>query len=132
MKENFKSGFYRDHRASECRKIHTDESSDRTEDRDYIRRNHRQPETVSRQFIPAMTVRSSFWIHRVFTRQKTSWVNIWYRLPNVHLKDVDVILWLVEPTTFIGAGERHIAEQLQGLHIPVILVINKVDTVRQG
>ena len=45
------------------------------------------------------------------------------------LKDVDVILWLVEPTTFIGAGERHIAEQLQGLHIPVILVINKVDTV---
>ncbi len=29
------------------------------------------------------------------------------------LKDVDVILWLVEPTTFIGAGERHIAEQLQ-------------------
>lgn len=45
------------------------------------------------------------------------------------LKEVDVILWLVEPTTFIGAGERHIAEQLQGLHIPVILVINKVDTV---
>ena len=30
------------------------------------------------------------------------------------LKDVDVILWLVEPTTFIGAGERHIAEQLKG------------------
>ena len=28
------------------------------------------------------------------------------------LKEVDVILWLVEPTTFIGAGERHIAEQL--------------------
>lgn len=47
------------------------------------------------------------------------------------LKDVDVILWLVEPTTFIGAGERHIAEQLGGLHIPVILVINKVDTVEK-
>ena len=45
------------------------------------------------------------------------------------LKDVDVILWLVEPTTFIGAGERHIAEQLKSLHLPVILVINKVDTV---
>ena len=29
------------------------------------------------------------------------------------LKDVDVILWLVEPTTYIGAGEKHIAEQLQ-------------------
>ncbi len=47
------------------------------------------------------------------------------------LKDVDVILWLVEPTTFAGAGERHIAEQLGGLHIPVILVINKVDTVKR-
>ncbi|MFQ6819109.1 MAG: GTPase Era [Blautia sp.] len=45
------------------------------------------------------------------------------------LKDVDVILWLVEPTTFIGAGERHIADQLGGLHLPVILIINKVDTV---
>ena len=45
------------------------------------------------------------------------------------LKDVDVILWLVEPTDLIGAGERHIAEELKGLSIPVILVINKVDTV---
>ena len=30
------------------------------------------------------------------------------------LKEVDAIMWLVEPSTFIGAGERHIAEQLQG------------------
>ncbi|MDO4307267.1 MAG: GTPase Era [Eubacteriales bacterium] len=47
------------------------------------------------------------------------------------LKEVDVILWLVEPTTFVGAGEQHIAQQLAGLHIPVILVINKVDTVEK-
>ena len=39
------------------------------------------------------------------------------------LKEVDVILWLVEPTTFIGAGERHIAEQLSKIKTPVILVI---------
>lgn len=45
------------------------------------------------------------------------------------LKGVDVILWLVEPTTFIGAGERHIAEQLKKAETPVILVINKIDTV---
>lgn len=45
------------------------------------------------------------------------------------LKGVDVILWLVEPTTFIGAGERHIAEQLKRVDTPVILVINKIDTV---
>lgn len=47
------------------------------------------------------------------------------------LRDVDVILWLVEPTTFIGAGERHILEQLKRCNLPVILVINKVDTVKK-
>lgn len=46
------------------------------------------------------------------------------------LKEVDVILWLVEPTTFIGAGERHIAEQLNKVKTPVMLVINKIDTVK--
>lgn len=45
------------------------------------------------------------------------------------LKEVDVILWLVEPTTFIGAGERYIIEKLQRVKTPVILVVNKVDTV---
>lgn len=45
------------------------------------------------------------------------------------LNEVDVILWLVEPSTFIGAGEQHIAEQLKKTNTPVILVINKVDTV---
>ncbi len=45
------------------------------------------------------------------------------------LKEVDVIMWLVEPDTFIGAGEQHIAEQLKDIKVPVILVINKIDTV---
>lgn len=47
------------------------------------------------------------------------------------LKEVDVILWLVEPTTFIGAGERHILEQLRKVKTPVFLIINKVDTVER-
>lgn len=47
------------------------------------------------------------------------------------LNEVDVILWLVEPTTFIGAGERHIVEQLNKIKTPVILIINKVDTVKK-
>lgn len=47
------------------------------------------------------------------------------------LDEVDVVLWLVEPTTFIGAGERHIAEQLRKIKTPVILVINKVDMVKR-
>lgn len=47
------------------------------------------------------------------------------------LSEVDVILWLVEPTTFIGAGEQHIAEQLRKTKTPIILVINKIDTVKR-
>ena len=47
------------------------------------------------------------------------------------LQDVDVIVWLVEPSTFIGAGEQHIAEQLRKSNLPVILVINKTDTVKK-
>ncbi len=47
------------------------------------------------------------------------------------LHDVDVILWLVEPTAFIGAGERHIIEKLKKINTPVILIINKTDTVKK-
>ena len=47
------------------------------------------------------------------------------------LNEVDVVLWLVEPTTFIGAGEKHIAEQLKKVSTPVILVINKIDSVKK-
>ena len=47
------------------------------------------------------------------------------------LKEVDVVLFLVEPSTFIGAGEQHIIEMLKTIHTPVILVINKVDTVKK-
>ena len=47
------------------------------------------------------------------------------------LSEVDVILWLVEPSNFIGAGERHIIEQLKKVKTPVILVINKTDTVKK-
>lgn len=47
------------------------------------------------------------------------------------LKEVDVILWLVEPETFIGAGEKHIIEQLKRVNTPVILVINKIDMVKK-
>jgi GTP-binding protein Era len=47
------------------------------------------------------------------------------------LKEVDVILWLVEPTDYIGAGEQHIIEQLKKVNTPIILVINKIDTVKK-
>lgn len=45
------------------------------------------------------------------------------------LKEVDVILWLVEPAGYIGAGEQRILERLKQVKTPVILIINKVDTI---
>lgn len=47
------------------------------------------------------------------------------------LKEVDVILWLVEPTTYIGAGEQEIAKKLNQVKTPIILIINKIDTVKK-
>ena len=47
------------------------------------------------------------------------------------LKEVDVVLWLVEPSNFIGAGEKSIIEKLERINTPVILVINKIDMVKR-
>lgn len=47
------------------------------------------------------------------------------------LEEVDVILWLVEPSDYIGAGDQHIIEQLKRVKTPVILVINKIDKVKK-
>lgn len=47
------------------------------------------------------------------------------------LNEVDVVLWLVEPTTFIGGGERYIIEKLSKVKTPIILIINKIDTVEE-
>ena len=44
-------------------------------------------------------------------------------------EEVDVILWLVEPDEKVGPGDRHIIEELKKVDIPVILVINKIDSV---
>ena len=47
------------------------------------------------------------------------------------ISEVDVILWLVEPTDYIGAGEQHIIQKLKNTKTPVILVINKIDRVKK-
>ena len=54
--------------------------------------------------------------------------NYMVRTAKSTFKEVDVILWLVEVTTFIGATERQIASELSDADVPVILVINKTDT----
>ncbi len=48
------------------------------------------------------------------------------------LSEVDVVLWLVEPTDFIGKGEQHIAAQLKKAKVPVILIMNKIDMVNKA
>ena len=47
------------------------------------------------------------------------------------INEADVILWLIEPSTFIGQGERAIVDVLKTVRTPVILVINKIDTVKK-
>lgn len=47
------------------------------------------------------------------------------------LNDVDVVLWLVEASLYIGEGERAIAATLKTVTKPIILVINKIDTVKK-
>ncbi len=66
-------------------------------------------------------------IHKAKNKLGDYMVNIAERT----IKEVDVILWLVEPTNYIGAGEQHIMEQLRKANTPVILVINKIDTVKK-
>lgn len=66
-------------------------------------------------------------IHKAKNKLGDYMVNVAQRT----LSEVDVILWLVEPSDYIGAGERHIIEQLKKTNTPVILVINKIDTVKK-
>ena len=66
-------------------------------------------------------------IHKARNKLGSYMVNVAERT----MEDVDVILWLVEPTDYIGAGEQHIIEQLKKTKTPVVLVINKIDTVQK-
>ena len=66
-------------------------------------------------------------IHKAKNRLGDYMVNVAQR----SVKEVDVVLWLVEPTNYIGAGEQHIIERLKKVNTPVILVINKIDTVKK-
>lgn len=51
------------------------------------------------------------------------------KVANSAINDVDVVLWLVEASEYIGPGDKAIAEQLKNVPVPLVLVINKADTV---
>lgn len=47
------------------------------------------------------------------------------------ISEVDLVLWLVEASDFIGKSDKAIAQQLSDVNVPIILVINKIDTVKK-
>lgn len=47
------------------------------------------------------------------------------------LEEVDLILFLTTPDEEIGAGDKHIIEQLKNVKTPVIMVLNKIDMVKK-
>lgn len=48
------------------------------------------------------------------------------------LSEVDAVMWVVEASTFVGAGERYIIEQLKRTDTPVIIALNKIDCVEES
>ena len=47
------------------------------------------------------------------------------------IPDADLVVWIVEASAYIGATDREIAERLSDCGHPVVLVINKCDTVKK-
>ncbi|MGJ7044021.1 GTPase Era [Thermoanaerobacterium thermosulfurigenes] len=45
------------------------------------------------------------------------------------LAEVDLIIYMVEPDVEVGPGDKYIIDHLINIETPVILVINKIDTV---
>lgn len=45
------------------------------------------------------------------------------------LSEVDLVMFMITPDFEAGPGDRFIIEQLKGIKTPVILVVNKIDTV---
>lgn len=45
--------------------------------------------------------------------------------------DVDAVLLLVEPIPNVGGPEKELIEQIKKMHVPSVLVINKIDTVEK-
>ncbi len=47
------------------------------------------------------------------------------------INDVDIIIYVVEPSTYIGAADRRIIDLLSNVMVPVFLVVNKIDKVQK-
>lgn len=47
------------------------------------------------------------------------------------LKEVDCVIFMVEANSSVGPGDKYIAELLNQINTPIILVINKIDKVNE-
>ncbi|MBQ1527239.1 MAG: GTPase Era [Lachnospiraceae bacterium] len=53
------------------------------------------------------------------------------RVAKSTLNDADAVMWIVEASTYIGKTDQEIGRSLKDIKVPVILVINKTDTVKK-
>ena len=67
-------------------------------------------------------------IHRTKTRMGEYMV----KAAQSTLKEVDVVLWLVEPKTKMSEEDKSIAGQLAAVKTPVLILINKIDSVKKA
>ena len=67
-------------------------------------------------------------IHRTKTRMGEYMV----KAAQSTLKEVDVVLWLVEPKTKMSEEDKSIARQLAAVKTPVLILINKIDSVKKA
>ena len=99
-------------RQTKRRKIHTHEPPHRAEDRDHVQQtadNEKPDPDLYTDEKGQIVFLDTPGIHKAKNKLGEYMVNVAERT----LNEVDVILWLVEPSTFIGAGERHIVDQLK-------------------
>lgn len=48
------------------------------------------------------------------------------------MEDVDLILFLVDASLKLGPGDQYIIESLKQNHVPVFLVLNKIDKLKKN
>jgi GTP-binding protein Era len=65
-------------------------------------------------------------------RPKHKLGNYMVKAAETTLNEVDAVLMLVEPTDRVLEMDRYVIERLQGIKTPVILIINKIDTIEKS
>ena len=131
MANEFKSGFCNIYRTTKRWKVNINEPSD-TDRRSRLHQD--KPQTTRNRIQTVYTDERGqiiFLDTPGINKAKNKLGNYMLQVAERTLNEVDVVLWLVEPSTFIGGGEKYIIEQLSKIKTPIILVINKIDTVEE-